>query len=614
MKYVYMLGLSVILLVQCRPKPPEEVKPVISSATPEDPAVLATGFITSVEKDLRPLVVAASRADFLLGTFTNYDTEKSDAAAQKNIMSYFSKILPEVAKHKSLTSLPTDIAYKLYLLSTYQVLPAPTDPQAQEALANTQISMLAAYNKFKYTPSGSSTALSINDIKRGMADKDAAKLKDLWLGWHNNGKQIRDSYAKYVELANQGARELGYADLGALWKSTYDMPAQDFEKEVERLWTEVKPLYSELQCYTREKLKKVYPNQVSSSGLIPAQLVGNIWTQDWKNLYPLLAPTGSDQTKIDTTKLLKDAKVDAKGMIKLAEKFYTSMGLDKLPETFWERSMFEDPKNREVDCQASTTDVESNGDLRLKMCVEVNDENLHTAHHELGHAYYFWYYRNLPLLYQQGAHDGFHEAIGDTLALSINPTYLQQVGLLKDLPPTNPQQEIGQLLGQALNLVVFLPYGKVLDQWRWDVFSGKITKENYNSSFWALRKKYQGIEPPVARTEADFDPGAKFHIPGNVPYIRYFLSHILQYQFYQTLCQAAGHKGPLHQCSIYGSKAAGDKLKTLFEMGRSRPWQDVLQSFSGERKMSAKALLEYYAPLYRWLKQQNQGKSCGWTQ
>jgi peptidyl-dipeptidase A len=335
-----------------------------------------------------------------------------------------------------------------------------------------------------------------------------------------------------------------------------------------------------------------------------------MWAQEWTNVYDLVEPYKGEGS-LDVTKNIKRQKLDEKAMVKIGESFFTSLGFDALPATFWERSLFKKPADREVVCHASAWDVVYENDLRIKMCIEPKEEDLITIHHELGHDYYYQQYYKLPMLFQQGANDGFHEGIGDTLALSVTPAYLKSIGLL-DKVPDNEKGEVNFLLKMALDKVAFLPFGKLIDQWRWDVFSGKTQPADYNKAWWALRTKYQGIAAPVPRSEADFDPGAKYHVPGNTPYVRYFLARIYQFQFHRALCKAAGQKGPLHACSIHGSKEAGAKLKAMLEMGASKPWPEAMKAISGEDKGDASAMLEYFAPLRKWLAEQNKGQTCGW--
>jgi peptidyl-dipeptidase A len=399
--------------------------------------------------------------------------------------------------------------------------------------------------------------------------------------------------------------------MGDLWRSGYDMPAEAFRADAERLWQQVKPFYEELHCYVRKQLQTHYGKElVKDKAPIPAHLFGNMWSQNWGNIYTLVEPHKGASAP-DVTKAMERKKYDELKMVKVAEGFFTSLGLDPLPETFWKRSLFVKPKDREVACHASAWDVHYDNDLRIKMCIERTEDDLGVVHHELGHNYYYHYYYTLPMLYQSGANDGFHEAIGDAIALSITPGYLEKIGLIEKAPD-NERAELNYLVKMALDKVSFLPFGKVIDQYRWDVFSGKIKPADYNKGWWQLRTQYQGIAPPVERTEAEFDAGAKYHVPANVPYIRYFLAYIYQFQFQRALCRAAGHTGPLHKCSIFGNKAAGDKLKALLALGASKPWQEALAAMSGERQADANALLEYFAPVRSWLKAQTQGQTCGW--
>jgi peptidyl-dipeptidase A len=437
------------------------------------------------------------------------------------------------------------------------------------------------------------------------------ELLDAWVGWRTIAVPMRSMYRRLVEIADEGAREIGFDDVGQLWRAGYDMTPAAFEKETDRLWQQVKPLYEQLHCYVRAKLSEKYgKDRVPLDGPIPAHLLGNMWAQEWGNIYPLVEPYPG-QVNLDVTKALKDQRYDAARMVKLAESFFVSLGLDHLPPSFWERSMFVKPKDREVVFHASAWDVTYSDDLRIKMCFKITEEDLVTVHHELGHDYYFHSYFKLPVLYQAGANDGFHEAIGDALTLSITPLYLKQIGLVGETP-RNDKALINVQLKAALEKVAFLPFGKLIDQWRWDVFAGKTAPNTYNSAWWALRRKYQGVDAPVRRTEDDFDPGAKYHVAANVPYTRYFLARILQFQFHRAMCLASGYTGPLHECSIYGSKAAGDRLRAMLELGASKPWPEALYLLTGQREMDATAILDYFAPLRSWLADQNQGRRCGW--
>jgi peptidyl-dipeptidase A len=459
---------------------------------------------------------------------------------------------------------------------------------------------------------------------------------------------MKQDYAEMAQLMNEGARELGFRDAGELWRAGYDMTPEQFSAETERLWSQVEPLYQQLHCYVRAALHRKYGALVPENGLIPADLLGNMWAQDWRNIYDLVEPypgAGSldvsaalqqhhdaverrmlDQfrkrfaadypgrtpatAELATVEHQADAQ-SAHDMAKIAEDFYTSIGFPPLPASFWDKSMLIRPRDREVVCHASAWDMDQAGDVRVKMCIRPDEESLITIHHEMGHIYYYLHYNGQPELYQAGAHDGFHEAIGDTITLSITPGHLARIGLVKDLRQDR-KALINAQMKRALEKIAFLPFGKLIDQWRWQVFSGALTPEHYNSGWWKLRERYQGVAPPVARSEDDFDPGAKYHVPSNTPYVRYFLSFIIQFQFQKALCQAAGFNGPLYECDIYGSKEAGRKYADMLSLGASRPWPDAMQLLTGQSRMDASAITEYFTPLMDYLKEQNRDRACGW--
>ena len=441
--------------------------------------------------------------------------------------------------------------------------------------------------------------------------RDEPTLRQAWEDWRAAMKGIHPLYRELVTLGNEGARSLGFADLGFLWRSGYEMSPAAFAAELDRLWSQVAPLYEALHCHARATLNTHYGDTVVPlDQAIPAHLFGNMWAQDWSGLYPLLTPA-PDATPIDVTAALKARSVKPLQMVHLAEDFFTSLGFDPLPQTFWDRSLFAKPSDRQVVCHASAWDVELNNDLRIKQCIKVDHEDLITLHHELGHLFYYQSYYTLPLILQEGANDGFHEGIGDTLALSVTPAYLKRRGLI-DASEESTGAELNQLMRLALEKVAFLPFGLLVDQWRGRVFAGEVNSEGDNALWWSLRERYQGIRAPGPRPADAFDPGAKYHIPGNTPYTRYFLAHILQFQFHEALCRVAGHEGPLHRCSIYGSKAAGARLKAMLSLGARRPWPEALAQVTGTREMDARPLLEYFAPLKAYLDTQNQGRQCGW--
>jgi peptidyl-dipeptidase A len=572
----------------------------------------AQAFMKNAEAQLEDLTVRASRASWVQENFITDDTETMSAQANERLTAVVTQLALDARRFEGL-KLPPDLARKFLLLKLSLTAPAPNNDAERKELTELASKLDGMYGKGKYCKQveGKEKCLSLGDLSRIMASStNPDELLDAWVGWHKISIPMKDKYARFVQLSNMGAKELGFPDTGAMWRSNYDMSPEQFSAEVERLWRQVEPFYISLHTYVRKQLIKKYGKAAERpDGLIPAHLLGNMWAQEWGNIYPLVAPADGGQG-YDLTQLLKDKKVDELGMVHYGENFFKSLGFAELPKTFWERSLFVKPQDRDVVCHASAWDVDQQDDLRLKMCIEIKDEDFVTVHHELGHNFYQRAYKEQPPLFQDSANDGFHEAVGDTIALSVTPEYLKQVGLLSNVPPESA--DIGYLLKQAMDKIAFLPFGLLIDKWRWEVFSGQITPEQYNKAWWDLKAKYQGVAPPVDRSEADFDPGAKYHIASNTPYVRYFLARVLQFQFQRALCQAAGIQGPLHRCSIYQNKAAGERLNKMLAMGKSKPWPDALEAISGQRQMDATAILDYFAPLKKWLDEQNRGEKAGW--
>lgn len=575
------------------------------------PQETADQFVARVNVEMKDISRELSAAGFAYATFINTDTEFLNAKANERYLTYFSKAVGEAKAYEKQQLSPT-AARAIALLKLGVAAPAPDDPVKRAELAATTSKMEGMYGAAKYCPKGPQSCKDQTQLTDIMANsRNYDELTEAWTGWHSTARPIRKDYVRFVELANEGARELGFADLGAMWRSNYDMPPDDFTKEAARLWDQVKPLYGQLHCYVRGRLQKTYgAARVPDGKPIPAQLLGNMWAQQWGEIYPLVEPYPG-ASAIDVTRELVKQKYDPVKITRSAEDFYVSLGFPKLPETFWQRSLLKKPADRAVQCHASAWQMDGYEDVRIKQCIEPTQEHLMTVYHELGHVFYFLSYKDQPFLFQSGAHDGFHEAIGDTVNLSMTPAYLHQIGLTGQVKASR-EATINQQMKLALDKIAFLPFGKLIDEWRWKVFSGEVKPENYNAAWWQLREQYQGVGAPVPRSEEDFDPGAKYHIPANTPYTRYFLSYILQFQFHRALCQAAGHTGPLSECSVYGNAEAGKRFREMLALGQSQPWQDTLEKLTGTREMDATAILDYFAPLQTWLDEQNQGQPCGW--
>jgi peptidyl-dipeptidase A len=611
-----------------------------SNQTPT--AAQAQAFIDRANVELLKLSTDTAHTQWTAATYITEDTEATSALLNQQFTAR-ALALTEESHRWDKVALPPELRREIKLMQL-NTPAAPREPRLLAEQTRLAAQLTAMYGKGEYCPGVAEGAharsdahcMGIDEISSIMAkSSDVEQLTRLWLGWHAIGAPMREKYARFIELQNTGARELGYADTGEFWRAGYDMTPAEFSAELDRVWTQLEPLYRELHHYVRARLIAKYGKAAErSDGLIPAQLLGNMWAQEWGNIYDIVAPTDAKLAQfkpVDLEAALKkqiaekdptaapafaagtDLSSDAghaahlaagRDMVHYGENFFKSLGFAPLPSTFWDRSQFVHPRDRAVVCHASAWDLDAKDDLRVKMCIEVNADYFTTVHHELGHNFYQRAYNNQPFLFRGGANDGFHEAIGDSVALSIVPAYLKTLGLTDQEP--SAEADIPLQLRTALDKIAFLPFALALDKWRWQVFSGAIKPADYNKAWWELRAQYQGVAPPVSRTEADFDAGAKNHVPTNVPYARYFLARIYQFQFYKAMCESSGYKGPLNRCSFYGSKAAGDKLATMLEAGQSQPWQRTLKEMTGTDHIDAQPMLDYFAPLYAWLKEQNQ--------
>lgn len=590
-----------------------QTRPARPATQPAANPAAADAFVKSAEEQLYAHNLIASRVDWVNANFITDDTDALSAEYAERGTKLRVALALEAARYAGIPGLSPDTTRKLDILRSSITLPAPTREGAAGELAQLSTKMASAYGRGRGTRGGQ--PIGGSDIEAAMGtSRDPRELQEMWTSWHDNvGAPMRPDYAKAVGIANEGSKELGFADVGAMWRSGYDMPADEFAALTDAMWKEVEPLYIALHTYVRARLNEKYGDAVQpATGPIRSHLLGNMWAQSWGNIYDVVAPAGAGDLGFDLTDLLVAQDYDALKMTRSGEQFFSSLGFAPLPQTFWDRSLFVKPADREVQCHASAWNLNDIDDVRIKMCIQVNGDDFVVIHHELGHNYYQRAYKEQPLLYRDGANDGFHEAIGDMVALSITPEYLVQTGLLGKAQVPGADKDIGLLLRQAMDGISFLPFGLLVDKWRWGVYSGDIATGGYQKAWDDLRLRYQGITPPVTRDETRFDPGAKYHIPGNVPYTRYFLARLLQFQFYEAACRQAGWTGPLHRCSFYGNKAVGERFNAMLEMGRSKPWPDALEAFTGEREMSGRAMVAYFAPLKAWLDEQNKGKPSGW--
>jgi len=593
---------------------------IVTSCAPSSEQTLSNQdleeFLANVELENKkdgPVIYSAS---WISSNFITYDSQKviADYGTKSTL-----KSLERSREAASFDGLDTSKENQrmLNILKSSFVMPPPLDEELASELSEITTSLEAMYGSGEYCFDDEEcydleAFESIIDNSR-----DPKELLRAWEGWHEIGKPMKPMYMRMVDIGNQGSVDLGYEGLSDLWFSKYDMPAEDFLDDTDRVWSEVKPLYDALHCHVRAKLNEHYGDEViSKTGPLPVHMLGNMWGQSWSNIYDLVYEEKPDSKYIDVTKIINEKSLSEIQMVEYAEDFFISMGFKPLPKTFWERSLFVKPRDRSVVCHASAWNLDpANNDLRIKMCIEKNEEDFITIHHELGHIFYYQAYNHIPTVFQAGANDGFHEAFGDLLTLSITPDYLVDIGFISEDDAEEAKQDpIGLLMKQALDGVVIVPWALMLDKWRSGVFDGEIDESNLNSSWWSLREEYQGINTSYERSENYFDPGAKYHIPGNTPYTRYYLASIMQYQFHEALCNLIDYDGYLHECSIYGNKEAGDRIISTMAMGQSLPWQDAFENLTGSRQLSGKSIMNYYAPLKEWLDEENKNRTCGWSE
>jgi peptidyl-dipeptidase A len=637
------IGAALLGLSGCRDDAPKPDADTSAAATDAAADKDADAFVARVNAEMREVYPELTAAQWLSSTYINDDSQLVAAKANERYLTRLNGWI-RAAKPFEGQRMSPESARAILLLKLSTAMPPPSDPKKLAELTRIATKMEGDYGAGKYC-TGSGEAQVCRDL--GQLSEVLASSRDYdaqmqaWQGWHTISQPMRKDYARFVELVNEGAKEMGFADAGEMWRSGYDMTPAEIAAETDRLWGQVKPLYEQLHCYARTKLQAEYgPGKGAvAGGMLPAHLMGNMWQQDWGNLWDILEPyegagsldinaalqkryqfhytqavakagPGADSATLAGAE--RDAQLAvAKEMTQRAESFYTSLGMPALPDSYWQKTQFIQPRDRDVVCHASAWDLNYAGDVRTKMCIKPNEEEFTTIYHELGHVYYYLAYNKLPPLFQTGAHDGFHEAIGDTIVLSMTPDYLQSIGLV-DAGAQTRESLINAQMRMALAKVSFMPFGLMIDRWRWGVFDGSIKPEQYNKAWWDLKAKYQGVAPVAPRGEEFFDAGAKYHVPGNTPYTRYFLSHILQFQFYKAMCDAAGHKGPLYECSFHGNQEAGRRYWAMLGKGASQPWQKTMKELTGTEKMDGSAVLEYFAPLQEWLKQQNEGQRCGW--
>ena len=571
----------------------------------------ALAFLTRAEQEIAQADEANQRARWVNQTYLTEDTTWLSARANESFTALQMRLSREAAAFKGPKLAPTTLR-RLSLLTLAIRSPSPPDAGEGREWADVQAGLVSDYNRH-YVADGERRLGSYGEVRRAMeTTDDPAALQQLWVKWHAVGQGLEPAYQRFVELSRVGAKSLGFADVGEIWRAAYDMPPDAMAGDVERLWADIKPLYVQLHCYTRAKLAAAYGTGVQpSDGPIRIELTRNPMGMYWVGAYDRIA-TDFPAPSYDLDTILESRRPTGRAMAEYADRFWTSMGLPAMPASFWAQSMFDKPRDREVVCPGSVSIVHGPDDVRLKMCAGANAVDFTTVHHEVGHAVYALAYRDQPYLFRASANDAFHEAVADLGALSITPSYLQRIGLIDSSQAPGSDQDLGLLMRMALQRVTFMPFSVIVDKWRWKVFSGQIPPERYDGAWWDLVARYQGLSPMETRREGSFDIASLPHVTSNVSYIRYFYAYLLEFQLFKAACDSAGWKGPLHRCTLYGDQLAGSHLKTMLAMGASRPWQDALAVGAGTAQVSADGMLAYFRPLREFLERENAGRQCGW--
>ncbi|KAI4468733.1 angiotensin-converting enzyme [Holotrichia oblita] len=444
------------------------------------------------------------------------------------------------------------------------------------------------------------------DVHRIMEhSRNSDELLHVWREWHDKtGPPMKNKFMRYIQIANQASRMTGFVDAGEQMRYIYE--ERDFEHEIATTWRALEPLYKELFTYVRRRLYIRYgPDVVRPDGPIPAHILGNIWAQEWSKISDIVIPYPGEKQLDVTDEMLRQGFTPLR-MFQMAEEFYTSLGLKPLSPEFWRNSLFEKPNNRKVQCTASAWDFCNKIDYRLKQCTEVTMDDLITVHHEMAHIQYYLQYSEQPYLYRDGANPGFHEGIANAMVLSVyNPVHLHRVGLFNNNTDTY-ELNMNFLMTMALRKVAYAPFALLVDQ-------NGVRTMNFN--WWELRLLYQGIVPPIARNEGHLDAVAKRHIPADLPYMKYYVALLLEFQIFDALCGAMGHTAQLHTCDIYRSREAGRILTDIMQAGKAKHWKDVLRTLRTKTNgLSAEPLLKYFQPLLAWLKVQNRDEAfIGWN-
>lgn len=632
-----LLALSLSSLSACRPEP----TPTPTSPPAEAEAPTPAAFLARVDAELRDRWIETTAAQWLSANTASPEAERLATLAEHRDRRLHAAWRRQAARWSGHGVADPLQRRQLERLQRPPLLPLPADPGQSARLLALTAQLEGGYVAAAACQGRAPSCRPLSKLEQVLAgERDYPAQLQAWREWLTAVAPLHAPFRAAVELANAGARRHGQPDLGALWRSRYEQPPAKLQARVEALWRQLAPLYRQLQCYAGHRLRAEYGDRGTlEGGLLPAHLLGDPWQQDWTNVWDLLVPypqaaspdvTDALQRRADRLRRTALAQAGngslqarflaarageraaARALVADAEGFYTGLGLPPLPERFWQYSRFLRPLEAPASCAASTWNLDLAGDVRVQLCLGQTEGDFLTAAHELGHAHYERAYRDLPAWLQDGANDAFHEAVGDIAMLAMTPRWLHSAGLAA-APGHDHHARINAQMRIALARLPRLAAALALEHWRWGVFAGRIPAAQDNRAWWTLKARYQGVGPAEPRPADGFDVGAKYHVAAYRPYLRYFLAGVLQFQFHQALCAAAGQHGPLSDCEIAGDRRAGQHLQAMLASGARQPWPQTLQAFTGHDDFDAGPLLDYFAPLAQWLAEQNRGQDCLWT-
>lgn len=565
----------------------------------------AQTFLDKYNNEYRTLYTAASEGQWKVNThivegdtMNAYNSAKAEEAMAKftGSLENINKATEFLKHEKNLSDLQVRQLKKVLYL-------AAANPESESEKVNELIkagtSQTEALYGYKFMMNGQE--VTPNDIDSMLTDvMDTNSRRMAWEASKEVGKSLKPGLIKLRDLRNEVVQGLGYPDYFNFQVSDYGMTTDEMMALLKQFNKELHPLYRELHTYMRYELAKKYKAK-DVPDFLPAHWLSNRWGQDWSEMVSV------EGLNLDSALKLKDAEWVAKQ----GEKFYVSMGFPELPKSFWDNSsLYPVPKDAgyKKNTHASAWHMDLDKSVQTLMSITANASWYETVHHEYGHIYYYLAYSNpqVPYLLREGANRAYHEALGSMFGLAaMQKPFAAGLGLVD---PNSSMDDMKQLLKDALNYVVFIPWSTgTMSVFENELYSKNLPSDQWNKRWWEIVKQYQGIVPPTERGEDFCDPATKTHINDDAAqYYDYALSYILLFQLHDHISKNI-LKQDVHATNYFGNKEIGKFILEIMEPGSSVDWRKLLKDKTGE-DLSAKAMLEYFQPLMEWLKKENEGR------